>query len=561
MRIGFAFGFCSLRARRFPAWLIALVLIGVAFPGLWIQQAHASVNLPLHHWAYEAIERLTAMGVIDRAMVVAKPYSRKQATKYVARAIQRIRNNQIEIDGREAVAAPLLERLMKEFNPELIALGAVDSYREAKAGIPVIRYGGRLQVEGDAFSVGHGTVRLRENSMGQYYANGAQVQSDLRAWIEVTDALAVSLNPKYISNVQALGIGATSNDKNGYMQELNAKFTVANIAFQIGRGTNWWGPGYRGSLLLTDHAFPLDMIQLGSDESFKLPWVFKSLGDWKINTFLTQLERDRDFPRAKVFGLRLSYLPASWLELGFTRLTQFGGRGSTQSFPKTVVDAYAKQPNQPGAHEVNEQAMLDFRVRIPNVAYVIPFPAGMQFYGEIGSEDKWSKVPLPSRAAVLGGIYIPQVFSGDSLDLRIEYADTDLTRRKTGDSLANVWYNNGTYQSGMRYRGNPLGHWMGTDGIDLFIRTTRHLTEDLQLGVNLDLSERARGLPVHEKKRESTVDLTWWLSSRTQFTVTYTHQRIQDPGQITSINPFTATFANGVVSNNHLLWTNLAVAF
>ena len=524
--------------------------------------AYASMNLPLHHWAYETIERLTAMDVIDRAMVVAKPYSRKQAAKYVARAIQRVRNDEIEIDGREAVAEPLLERLMKEFNPELMALGAVDLPREAKAGTPMVRYGGRLQVEGDAFSVGHGTVRLRENRMGQYYANGEQVQSDLRAWFEVTDSLAVSLNPKYISNVDALGIGATSNDKNFYMQEFNAKFTVSNVAFQIGRGTHWWGPGYRGSLLLTDHAFPLDMLQLGSDESFKLPWVFKSLGDWKINTFLTQLERDRDFPRAKVFGLRLSYLPASWLELGFTRLTQFGGRGRNQSFPKAVVDAYSNQPNQSGGNEVNEQAMFDFRARIPKVDYLVPFPAGMQVYGEIGSEDKWSQVPLPSRAAVLGGIYIPQLFHGDSMDLRIEYADTDLPRRKTGDpALANVWYNNGTYTSGMRNRGFPLGHWMGTDGTDIFIRTTRYLTEELQLGASLDLSERARGLPGHEKKEEATVDLTWWLSSRTQFTVTYTHQRIHNSGQITSINPFSETFASGVVSNNHLLWTNLAVEF
>lgn len=523
--------------------------------------AYASVNLPLHHWAYDAIERLTAMGVIDRAMVVAKPYSRKQAAKYVARAIQRAQNDEIEIDGREAVAEPLLNRLMKELGPELVALGAVDPPRDVKAGAPVVRYGARLQVEGDAFSVGHGTVRLRENSMGQYYANGEQVQSDLRAWFELTDALAVSINPKYISNVDALGLGATSNDKNVYMQELNTKLTVSNISFQIGRGTLWWGPGYRGSLLLTDHAFPLDMLQLGSDESFKLPWVFKSLGDWKINTFLAQLEHDRDFSRAKVFGLRLSYLPASWLELGFTRLTQFGGRGRNQSFPTAVVDAYSNSPNQAGANEVNEQAMIDFKARIPKVDYLVPFPAGMQLYGEIGSEDKWSKLPLPTRAAVLGGIYIPQVFSGDSLDLRIEYADTDLTRRKTGGHLNDVWYNNGTYVSGMRYRGFSLGHWMGTEGTDIFLRTTRYLTEELQLGVNLDLSERARGLPVHEKKREWGMDLTWWISSRAQLTVGYTYQRISNPGQISRINPFVETFSNGVVSSNHLLSTNMAVQF
>ena len=74
--------------------------------------------------------------------------------------------------------------------------------------------------------------------------------------------------------------------------------------------------------------------------------------------------------------------------------------------------------------------MLDFRVTIPRGRY-LPLPAGLQLYGELGSEDKWSK-PRPSRGAYLAGIYVPQLFPGDSTDLRIEYADTDFTRRNSG---------------------------------------------------------------------------------------------------------------------------------
>ena len=627
-----------------------MIVAGLAVLGTgWAQ---ASVNLPLHHWSYEAIERLTALGIIDRAMVVAKPYSRKQAAKYVARAIERIRSDRVPADGRQALAEPLLERLMQFLQPELVELGAlgakqerrpsraasVASSREPRTNDPIrtdgagasgggretvrseelgetrealgvrgeglgvnhetlggrgetqstpdaidattrhgstsspsralsrdaidaIRVGARLQVEGDAFSVGHGSVRLRENRMGQFYTNGEQVQSDLRGWFELGNVLALTVDPKFISNAHALGIGAVENNRNVYLQEFNAKLTLFNIAFQIGRSTNWWGPGYRGSLLLTDHAFPLDMVQLGSDEPFQLPWILRSLGQWRVNTFLTQLERDRDFPRAKVFGLRLSYLPTTCLELGANRLTQFDGRGRNQAFPKTVLDVYTKPPNQGGGLDVNEQVSIDFRAQVPSVQYLVPFPAGLQFYGEIGSEDKWSKYPLPSRAAVLGGIYIPQVFEGDTMDLRIEYADTDYTRRKTQDHVTNVWYNNGTYVSGMRYRGFPLGHWMGTDAIDFFVRSTRYVTDALQLGVNVEYLERARGQPVHEKKREAGVDLTWFLSSHTQFTFAYTYQRIENPGQITSINPFREDFATGVTSNNHLLWTNLSVEF
>ena len=547
---------------RINRWWYRWVLVTIMVLGLGVLMhdgAYASVNLPLHHWAYEAIERLTALSVIDRAMVISKPYSRQEAAKYVARAIERVRADQVPLDGRETIAEPLLDRLLQEFRPELTDLHVLS--RPSGQGSAIIRYGARLQTEVDGSSVGGGqTVRFRENRGGEYYVNGLQNQTDVRGWVEVSDWAALTVQPKFISDRHLLGIGATNNSQNFYMREFSLKVSHFNIALEAGRGTLWWGPGYHGSLLLTDHAFPMDMIKLGSDEAFRLPWIFRELGDWKVNAFLAQLERDRDFLRSKIFGLRVSYLPARWLELGFTRLTQFDGRGQNQSFPKAVIDAYTSAPNQEGDRQANEQAMVDFRARIPHVPYLVPFPGGMQIYGELGSEDKWSQLPLPSRSAILGGIYIPQVFAGDSMDLRIEYADTDLGRRRSPE-LRQVWYNNGTYVSGMRHRGFPLGHHMGTDGIDFFVRTTRYLTETLQLGTNFNIQERDRGQPVHERKREAAVDLTWWLSSRAQFTVGYTYQRLKNPGQITDINPFTETFASGVVSNNHLLWTSLAVEF
>src|SRR5262249_33672768 len=149
----------------------ALVLISFMLaPG---NIASASMNIPLHHWAYEAIERLNTLGIIDQAMVVTKPYSRKQAAKYVARAIEHIRADEIHADGREGLAEPLLERLMAEFRPELMDLGTVAPKRSETS--QTVRYGARVQTEVDAFSVGGGqTVRFRENRGGEYYANGVQ---------------------------------------------------------------------------------------------------------------------------------------------------------------------------------------------------------------------------------------------------------------------------------------------------------------------------------------------------------------------------------------------------
>lgn len=541
--------------RRRSCCLSLCLALWLAWGGI----ASASSNVPLHHWSYDAIERLVALDLIDRAMVVAKPYSRLQAAKYIARAVELVRADQVPMDGREEIAEPLLGRLMVEFRPELIRLGVVRGSAGDKVG--QVRIGGRLQSEFDASSIGGGqTVRFRENRGGEYYVNGVQNQTDVRGWLEVNDWAALMVQPKFISNRHLLGIGATNNSHNFYLREFSLKLTYWNISLEAGRGTQWWGPGYHGSLLLTDHSFPMDMIKLGSEEPFRLPGFLSGLGQWKINSFLGRFEENRDFSRAKVFGLRLSYLPASWLELGLTRLTQFGGRGRDQSFPGTVVDAYFNPPNQTGTQDVNEQAMVDFRAKVPKVPYLIPFPAGLQVYGELGTEDKWSQLPIPSRAAILGGLYIPQVFQGDTMDLRIEYADTDLGRQRHPE-LTQVWYDNGTYTSGMRFRGFPLGHHMGTDATDFFVRTTRYLTDSLQVGANFNLQERQRGLPVHEKKREAAVDLTWWYSKDVQFMAGYTFQRLTNPGQISEITPFTETFAAGVTAKNHLLWTAVAVSF
>ena len=534
-------------------WLIATV---VAASVLMCAPAQAAVNLPLHHWVYESIERLTAMGAIDRAMVSAKPYSRKLAAQYVARAIQR---SDVEPDARAAVSAPLLARLMRELRPELIQLGVIEPADGEKP--ERIRYGGRVQVELDEFRMSPiQPVRPRENRGGEYYSDGGHAQADVRGWVEVGDWAALMVQPKLISDPRALGVDPIANDEHATLREASLKLAAFNVALEVGRTSQWWGPGYHGSLLVTDHAFALDMVKLGSEEPFRLPGFLQGLGEWKIDTFLTHLDSSPDFAHTKLFGLRIGALPADWLELGATRLTQFDGPGFDQTFPGAVTDAYTSSANRPGNREVNEQVMLDFRARVPKVPYLVPFPAGMQLYGELGSEDKWSKW-IPSRAAYVAGIYIPQLFPGDSVDLRIERADTDLSRRHAGET--GVWYNNGTYTTGMRERGFPLGHWMGTDAIDWFLRTTRQMTPQLQLGVNLDFAERGLGnAPAHETKREAALDLTWWFSTTTQLSVGYTRQWLKNPGQIISVSPaYVETFPASATAINDLIWTKLVKEF
>jgi hypothetical protein len=102
---------------------------------------------------------------------------------------------------------------------------------------------------------------------------------------------------------------------------------------------------------------------------------------------------------------------------------------------------------------------------------------------------------------------------------------------------------------------------MGTAGLDLFIQSTRYVTDQLQVGHHLDYQERERDLPVHERTYEAGLNLTWWFSSQTQWTLGYTYQRIKNPGQISAVTPFTMTFDAGVTATNHLVQMGLVMEF
>ena len=81
------------------------------------------------------------------------------------------------------------------------------------------------------------------------------------------------------------------------------------------------------------------------------------------------------------------------------------------------------------------------------------------------------------------------------------------------------------------------------------------------VGANLEYEERQRSFPVHERKREAAIDVTYLFTDKIQFTVAYTYQRLYNPGQITGITPFQETFAPNLTANNNFLWTTLAIEF
>ncbi|MGH7377262.1 MAG: capsule assembly Wzi family protein, partial [Candidatus Methylomirabilales bacterium] len=107
----------------------------------------------------------------------------------------------------------------------------------------------------------------------------------------------------------------------------------------------------------------------------------------------------------------------------------------------------------------------------------------VHLYAEQGFEDvagaTTGETRVPSRGAELIGLYVPDLFLSARSDLRVEYA-----------RLSSTWYTHGIYTSGFTLDGRVLGHHVGRDAQDLYVRTTRWLTPEWYLGLEGEYKRR-----------------------------------------------------------------------
>lgn len=269
--------------------------------------------------------------------------------------------------------------------------------------------------------------------------------------------LLLYLNPLFSTN---------EDTTKGILQKGFIKLRIKAIDLEIGKDSLWWGQGYHGGLFLTNNAEPLKMIRLTNPSPALLPWIFRYLGPFRFDVFVSRLEEDRDVPEPYFTGIRFNFKPHSVLELGLTRTIIMGGEGRPGITPKRFWEIMFGE-NKVGNEELsNSIAGMDLR-------FTLPF---LHLYGELGGEDEAGG--LPYQTAYLVGLYFPNL--GRNMDLRIEYAD--ITNE--------VWYRHGLYSSGYTYKGRILGHHVGGGGRDLFIEMGIMKGNILNGSINFDYEER-----------------------------------------------------------------------
>jgi hypothetical protein len=307
-----------------------------------------------------------------------------------------------------------------------------------------------------------------------------------------------------------LQVRAVTSPVDGQQLRLDGSYvgvTVGNLMLSIGYMEKWWGPGWAGSLILSNNARPIPSITIERNLStpFRLP-VLKWIGSWRASFQAGRLEGSRrDHPGAHFMALRLSARPVRGLEIGVSRSAQLCGRGrecTGRTYWNMVLgrDNGGSLAKQPG----NQLAGFDAR-------WVAMRRVPVAVYGQIIGEDEAGG--LPSKYLGLAGLETWGRVREWSVRGYAEYARTSCdfasARPETGCA-----YESGIYTDGYRYRGRAIGHAFDRDGEGVSvgfvaIRSRSSLTVRLQALRLLDAGRPSNHSLASAGGRIDSVDATF----------------------------------------------------
>ena len=240
-----------------------------------------------------------------------------------------------------------------------------------------------------------------------------------------------------------------------------AGLVLGNWMFAAAMTDRWWGPGWQGSLILSNNARPIPAftIDRNSTAPFESKWL-SWIGNWDFNTFWGFLESNRDKPNARLFGMRFTARPARWLELGVSRTAMWCGSGRPCEF-STFVDLLAGKDNagdNVSAEDEPGNQLAGYDIRLTGAGFGLPVALYTQRIGE-DEQDLQPALFLTQAGIETWG----RMEALGDYRLYLEVSDTLCGGNITGDGTPDCGYDHSIYQTGMRYRGRAIGHSIDND--------------------------------------------------------------------------------------------------
>lgn len=386
----------------------------------------ADTYIPLDNPVYFYLKKLEAEGLIESSMLSTLPISRMEGTRLTSEALENAEKSD------SPYLRTLIAKLREEFKSDLdsersVFLKPLDAVSVEYAYSAHLSFFRQKNRDGVVVKEGNnGLLSLTSRFDSKYL--GLSVTPELRAY---DDETFVKL-------------------KKGY-----ALLNLGREEFLFGNESAWWGPGGNGALLLSNNAEPVNMVKISNS----MPYDIFGVG-FRGTFFISRLEEDRrDVQSPILYGVRLDLKPCRFLEMGLAKTAIFGGKGRNENFG-TFLRSLTGAGENPDTTDINEPG--DQRAGY-DVKLVLPFKyQPLVLYTEGAGEDQGGV--FPSKWAYIYGVYLPRVANLERLELWGEYANTWVP------SSPGVWYSHHIYTQGYTFKGRIIGHYIGNNAKDLFLK-------------------------------------------------------------------------------------------
>jgi len=465
-----------------------------------------SPYVPLDSWIYPALERLAALGYVKTASLGIRPWTRLECARQLSEAAEL----QPETDAPSEVEQ-LFTALSQEFAHDSDLVSG-ESNRDVQVESMYFR---TLGISGRPLTDNYHFGQTILNDYGRPYQEGFNSVAGISGWTTAgpfviyargeyqSSPSAPSLSPaalNFISTVDGLPpnppsfpIAAVSRFQ---LLDAYVGMNLANWQFSFGRRSLWWGPSESGTMMFTNNVVPLDkMFSIDRVTPFRLPWLFRYLGDIRLQFFIGQLSgheflstlfSGKPGPTIGQYGQalhsqpflnggKISFKLTANFEFGLSKTTIYGGPGlplTPETFLRSSLGLhYHGDPLGDG------RSSADFSYRIPKLR------DWLSFYGEAMSEDEPSPIPYMRQSIFQGGLYLARIPKIPKTDLRLEGGSTSAVQYN--GFPGGYFYWNGQYLNGYTNGGGLIGTWLGRAAQGESVRTDYWLSSKSKIGLEL----------------------------------------------------------------------------
>jgi len=423
-----------------------------------------AVNVPLNHWLYDFLDRLETKGVFSDVATKSYPLSRTQ----VASFLSKIENQTNRLTAAEQA---LFDQLKGEFYQELESLNVSSTPKLRERHLMTWREDEHFanmdfdfaQVfqtnRGDQYQsterTSHTTMGgIIRGQMGQHFQFYVHAQNTLQRGSDITEE---NFNPRYGAPIVISGKNVYSDESWAYVKWKNTWLDV-----QFGRDQLQWGPGKRGSLMISTINPPFEML--------KLKCTFNR---FQFTSFHGTLHSGGAAKYLAGHRLELKLFP--WLFVGGSETIVYGGRDMELAYLNPIMPFHVAEHHL-GDKDNNTMAFD-----------VTTFPfRNHKIYFELFLDDfTTAENPFTyfgNKFAFLIGHRWVAPFGLDNADIRWEYTRIEPYVYTHTDSI-------NTYQN----YDKSIGHWLGPNSDDLYVEMGYMFNRDVKASVSAERVRHGEG--------------------------------------------------------------------